>query len=76
MNLRIYRSQTAQSVAFFILLAFGLTVWWGFWPAAGYTATPGQPAPEITGGPWINSQPLTVSKLRGRVVLVEFWTYG
>lgn len=32
MNLRIYRSQTAQRVALFILLAFGLTVWWGFWP--------------------------------------------
>jgi hypothetical protein len=36
----------------------------------------GQPAPEITGGPWINSEPLTMEKLRGRVVAVEFWTYG
>jgi hypothetical protein len=36
----------------------------------------GQPAPEITGGPWINSGPLSLSGLRGRVVLVEFWTYG
>jgi hypothetical protein len=36
----------------------------------------GQPAPEITGGPWINSEPLTLAALRGRVVLVEFWTYG
>jgi len=36
----------------------------------------GQPAPEITGGPWINSQPLSLAGLRGRVVLVEFWTYG
>ena len=36
----------------------------------------GQPAPEITGGPWINSQPLSLEKLRGRVVFVEFWTYG
>ena len=36
----------------------------------------GQPAPEITGGPWINSEPLTLEKLRGRVVAVEFWTYG
>jgi hypothetical protein len=36
----------------------------------------GQPAPEITGGPWINSDPLTMQKLRGRVVYVEFWTYG
>ena len=36
----------------------------------------GQPAPEITGGPWINSEPLSIEKLRGRVVVVEFWTYG
>ena len=36
----------------------------------------GEPAPEITGGPWINSEPLTMEKLRGRVVAVEFWTYG
>jgi hypothetical protein len=36
----------------------------------------GQPAPEIGGGPWINSEPLSLEKLRGRVVLVEFWTYG
>ena len=36
----------------------------------------GQAAPEITGGPWINSEPLSMQKLRGRVVYVEFWTYG
>ena len=36
----------------------------------------GQPAPEIAGGPWINSEPLSMEKLRGRVVFVEFWTYG
>jgi hypothetical protein len=35
----------------------------------------GEPAPEITGGPWINSEPLSMQKLRGRVVYVEFWTY-
>jgi hypothetical protein len=37
---------------------------------------PGTPAPEIAGGPWINSAPLTLASLRGRVVAVEFWTYG
>jgi hypothetical protein len=36
----------------------------------------GQQAPEITGGPWINSQALSLAGLRQRVVLVEFWTYG
>ena len=41
-----------------------------------FTARVGQPAPEITGGPWINSEPLSMERLRGRVVAVEFWTYG
>ena len=36
----------------------------------------GSPAPEIAGGPWINTKPLTLGDLKGRVVLVEFWTYG
>ena len=36
----------------------------------------GQPAPEIAGERWINSEPLTLAGLRGRVVFVEFWTYG
>ena len=36
----------------------------------------GQPAPEVAGEHWINSAPLTMSSLHGRVVLVEFWTYG
>ncbi|MBI3559809.1 cytochrome c biogenesis protein DipZ, partial [Candidatus Gottesmanbacteria bacterium] len=33
-------------------------------------------APEfISGGKWFNSQSLTVASLRGKVVLVDFWTY-
>ena len=36
----------------------------------------GDVAPEIAQGPWINSEPLTLKQLRGKVVLVEFWTYG
>jgi hypothetical protein len=38
--------------------------------------SPGNPAPDIAGAPWINSKPLTTGELRGRVVMVEFWTYG
>ncbi len=35
------------------------------------------PAPEITGiTQWINSPPLTLSALRGKVVLIDFWTYS
>ena len=34
-------------------------------------------APEIiTGGDWFNSEPLTLEQLRGKVVLVDFWTYS
>ena len=43
---------------------------------AGQVLKVGAPAPDIAGGPWIGSEPLTLAGLRGRVVLVEFWTYG
>lgn len=33
-------------------------------------------APEFAKGNWMNSDPLTIDKLRGRVVLVEFWAFG
>ncbi len=33
-------------------------------------------APEISGGQWINSEPLTLKSLQGRVVLLEFWTFA
>jgi peptide-methionine (R)-S-oxide reductase len=33
-------------------------------------------APEIYGGTWINSDPLSLKSLRGRVVIVDFWTFG
>ena len=35
------------------------------------------PAPEFRGlAGWINSKPLTIESLRGRVVLIDFWTYS
>ncbi len=35
------------------------------------------PAPEFTGiEAWLNSQPLTMQGLKGKVVLVDFWTYS
>jgi thiol-disulfide isomerase/thioredoxin len=33
-------------------------------------------ASEFAKGTWINSDPLTLDKLRGQVVVVEFWTFG
>lgn len=35
------------------------------------------PAPEFTGiNNWLNSAPLTMKDLKGKVVLVDFWTYS
>lgn len=47
-----------------------------FWTGRGDTTSPGKPAPELAGEIWLNSNALTVAALKGRVVLVEFWTYG
>lgn len=54
--------------------AVGVPALWRGGSAAGQRL--GEPAPELAGGRWINSPPLTIGALRGRVVLVEFWTYG
>ena len=35
------------------------------------------PAPEFRGiSRWLNSDPLTLEELRGKVVLIDFWTYS
>jgi cytochrome c biogenesis protein CcdA/thiol-disulfide isomerase/thioredoxin len=49
--------------------------------AGGSTDASGLPdlgaAPEFTGiDSWLNSKPLTMAGLRGKVVLVDFWTYS
>lgn len=42
----------------------------------GSTGMAGKPAPAFTGiDNWINSPPLKIDELRGKVVLVDFWTY-
>jgi thiol-disulfide isomerase/thioredoxin len=46
--------------------------------AAAPTPDAAAPAPEFTHASeaeWLNSKPLRLARLRGRVVLVEFWTY-
>jgi hypothetical protein len=35
-----------------------------------------RPAPELADTTWLNSNPLKLQGLRGKVVLLEFWTYG
>jgi thiol-disulfide isomerase/thioredoxin len=45
-------------------------------PISVAAATEGT-APDFTGiSNWFNSKPLTIADLRGKVVLVDFWTYG
>ena len=33
-------------------------------------------APELLNQVWLNSEPLKLADLRGKVVMVEFWTFG
>lgn len=35
-----------------------------------------QPAADFQGVQWLNSSPLTLQQMKGKVVMVEFWTYG
>ena len=42
----------------------------------GYESPASATAPELSPGDWINSEPLTLKDLRGRVVLIDFWTFG
>ncbi|MEP6719783.1 MAG: redoxin domain-containing protein [bacterium] len=41
-----------------------------------YKGSESAAAPELAAGNWVNSEPLKLKDLRGRVVLIEFWTFG
>jgi hypothetical protein len=48
--------------------------WWQMNPARVSMA-----APELVGGPWLNTpgeQPLRLAGQRGKVVVLHFWTFG
>ena len=32
-------------------------------------------APDLVGGYWVNSEPLTIASLRSKAVLIDFWDY-
>jgi hypothetical protein len=41
------------------------------------TSVPPVRAPEFPAGlDWLNTVPLSIKALRGKVVLLDFWTYG
>ena len=44
--------------------------------SSSYKSSEAATAPDLAGGDWINSEPLKLKDLRGRVVLIEFWTFG
>jgi hypothetical protein len=52
------------------------TAAWIAYPRLGNAVPIGKGAPDVAGENWLNSKPLTIAGLRGRVVLLEFWTYG
>jgi len=47
-----------------------------FGSSTEYKSSESATAPELAAGEWINSAPLRLDELRGRVVLIEFWTFG
>ncbi len=47
-----------------------------FGSSAEYKSSESATAPDLATGDWINSAPLKLNELRGRVVLIEFWTFG
>lgn len=63
---------SSRSIARFALFVFTVA---SLLPApAGAVAE--RAAPEITAQSWLNSPPLTIGALRGKVALVEFWTFA
>lgn len=64
-----------RPAALIVLAAIAL-VQWGPSYGSAEVLNIGARAPEIAGTSWINSGPQTSATLGGRVVLVEFWTFG
>jgi hypothetical protein len=69
--LRCVRAEGAGLIAAIVLSAVAVG-----WSHTGRGAPRGLRAPELRAERWINSSPLTLSQLRGKVVAVEFWTFG
>lgn len=58
-----------------LILALSLTA--VPWAGAQQPVVMRIPAPELRGiDVWINSKPLSLKDLRGKVVVLHFWTFG
>ena len=62
----------ARLAAVLTLVALGM----GAALAVAQAPRVGQAAADISAGRWINSAPQTIDGLRGRVVAIDFWTFG
>lgn len=74
---RRLRRPNSRLLSVLLMVAAGLAV---ACTAASALAGPGgkvgSAAPEFQGiANWINTEPLTMEQLRGKVVLIDFWTY-
>lgn len=67
-----------NALAVLAVAAALVVAWPGNWSgtASAQDSVATAPAPEFAGiDHWYNSPPLTIAGLRGKVVLVEFWTH-
>jgi thiol-disulfide isomerase/thioredoxin len=71
--MKLSHSLVALTLAVAALAAISLPAIEG---ANAAEVTAPRPAPSLEGGEtWLNSPPLTAADLKGKVVLVDFWTY-
>ncbi|MNX92515.1 Thiol-disulfide oxidoreductase YkuV [compost metagenome] len=74
-----FSRRTFGAMALAAVAAVGISLASGQFPGLGdaRAARTDAPAPPLDGATtWLNSSPLTLEQLRGRVVLVDFWTYS
>lgn len=72
-------NQISKLVVVFILLAAASLVLTNSFAAFPKKTDPPLRAPEFTqmdSSAWFNSEPLSIKDLRGKVVLLDIWTYG
>ncbi len=53
-----------------------IAAFWTFHQAGASGLGPGAQAPELKGGPWIGGEPVKLEELRGKVVLLDMWTFA
>src|SRR6185436_19405749 len=83
-NHRGHRGTQRELRKFFLIIGLSLCPLWLVSPSSSkgigmpIQERPRIRAPELTGGRgWLNTdKPLTLAALKGKVVLLDFWTYG